>query len=69
MQQTELLARTVVLLRERPRAVTLQKIVDDTGLTMPWLSSLMKDPIPNRPSVHLVEILYNYLSDAPLFPK
>lgn len=64
--QSELLTETVRLFRNRPRSETLEKIQAATGLHPGWLSSLSADPLPARPSVYMVETLYNYLSDEPL---
>lgn len=68
MSSPSLFKRTLLLLRERPRAVTLESICDETGLSMAWLSTLIKDPPPRRPDVNRIEVLYNHLSDTPLFP-
>lgn len=67
-QNTErqtLLDRTRDLLANRPRALTLDKIEEDTGLSTSWLSAISKNRIEN-PSCNSVQKLYEYLTKTQL---
>lgn len=57
--------RTVELLRNRPRGVTLEAIARETGLTNKWLSMFGLDLI-NNPGANQVVLLYEYLSKRQL---
>lgn len=63
--RSRLLDRTVDLLRNRPRTLTLQMVSADTGLHTRWLHILL-----NReglsPSVDAVVVLYEYLTKSKL---
>ena len=63
-KEIELLDRTMHLYFGRPKTLTLAKMSEDTGISLSWLKSLPKTA---HPSVNLVERLYNYLADTPLF--
>ncbi len=63
-----LLERTRRLLSARHRKLTLTKINHDTGVGISWLSDL-EAGVSRNPGVITVEILYNYLSEEPLFKK
>jgi hypothetical protein len=57
--------RTLELLAERSRSVTLRAISEETGLPEPWLKLVSRDQIAD-PSVNRVETLYAYLNGKPL---
>ncbi len=65
MRNSELLSRTLYLVRKREPTLTYSKIADDTGLTRKWIELLMQNK-HTCPDVHKVEALYNYLSPKPL---
>ena len=57
-----LLNTTRQLLKNRPRAMTLQKISRETDLKMSWVVSMAGASPPRDPGVNMVERLYSYLS-------
>ncbi len=54
--------KTLDLMRNRPRRMTLKIIVKETDLTMGWLVTISGKSPPAHPSVNLVEQLYCYLT-------
>lgn len=63
--RSALLERTVHLLRNRPRPLTLQVVSDDTKLHMRWLQLLLSRPKVS-PSVDAIVVLYEYLTNKKL---
>lgn len=62
-----LLPHTMELLRNRPQWLSLPKIAEDTGLSLPWLHTFSRrQSIRNGYSVVKVERLYEYLSGKKL---
>lgn len=61
LPQSKLYARTLELLKQRPRTLTIQKIAEDTNLPLGWLYSIICHP-DLQPAVNRVECLYEYLS-------
>ena len=61
----QLYGRTLELLKERSRSVTLKNISEATGLPEPWLKTFAQEKVAD-PSVNRVEILYAYLNGKPL---
>ena len=62
---SKLYLKTLDLLRNRPKPLTLRKIAQDTGLPEGWLLSILSKPNLN-PAVNRVEVLYEYLSGQTL---
>lgn len=58
-------AVTHELLRQRPRTLTLDKIAEDTGLTIYWLMHYSGNANCD-PGVSKVETLYEYLTKTKL---
>ena len=57
--------RTLELFAALPRHVRNAQIAKATGLSPSWITDFTKGNIAD-PSVDRVEILYNYLNNAPL---
>jgi hypothetical protein len=67
--RSRLYSRTLELLRERPKPLTLAKIASDTGLTETWLWSIASQKTKNNdgsPQVDRVVVLYEYLTHRQL---
>lgn len=60
-----LVERTIQLLRNRPRPVTLQVVADDTKLHIRWLQLLLQRE-SLAPSADAIVVLYEYLSGKKL---
>jgi hypothetical protein len=58
--------KTLHLLKNRPRTLTLAQIEDDTGIGEAWLKRFSSERSIQDPSVNTIETLYNYLSDEKL---
>jgi hypothetical protein len=58
--RSTLLVRTLDLLRNRPRSVSLSSISQGTGLPREWLISILRRP-HSSPSVDRIQQLYEYL--------
>ena len=72
MYCSQLRERTLQLVRNRNRTITLKKIAAETSLSVPWLQRFCVDPMgpngePHDYGVGKVEELYVYLSGKPLF--
>lgn len=63
--KTKLRDKTLELLQNRSIQQTFQKIEEDTGLRVDWLSKLSQGQIPD-PSSNRIETLYEYLSGNPI---
>lgn len=63
--RSRLMLRTMELLRQRPRTLTVDMIAQDTGLHPGWIARL-SNPAYGSPSVDAVVKLYEYLSGHPL---
>ena len=59
--RSKLYLRTIQLLRDRPREISLNVIHLGTGLPRDWLVAILRDP-HSSPSVDRIEKLYEYLS-------
>lgn len=63
-----LAAKTLYLVLNRPKSLSLRRIADETGLSYAWISNLTYGRVdPNAASVGNVETLYTYLSGEPVF--
>jgi hypothetical protein len=54
--------KTLVLLSELPRHITLKEVANATGLSHAWLSDFSMQKL-KHPSIGRVEALYNYLTN------
>ena len=54
--------KTLDLMKNRPRRMTLKTIAKETDLSMGWLVNMSGSDPPKHPSVNLVEQLYCYLT-------
>lgn len=61
---SDLYARTIKLLMDRPRHLTLAMIETDTKIPVGWLRYFLANPNIHC-SVHRVEHLYRYLAGKP----
>lgn len=61
-----LLTATRKMLRERPKSLTLDKIISDTGLKRTWLNTMLSENESVEPSVIKVQKLFEYLSGEKL---
>jgi hypothetical protein len=69
MSRICLLERTIDLLNNRPKPLTLEQIeADNPDLPRRWLSSFASGKITD-PSVRRVQTLYEYLTNAPLISE
>jgi transcriptional regulator with XRE-family HTH domain len=66
MTQSKLQVKTLDLIRNRPRKITLQDIAREAGVTVSWLKQLLKNDGIEHPSVRRIEAIYSYLSSKPL---
>lgn len=65
-ERSRLLERTLELLRDRPRTITLAIIEENTGLKQTWLQSLSNGGKVKSPNVCSIVKLYEYLSESKL---
>ena len=63
----QLHTRTLQLVKNRPRTLTLEQIKTDTGLSLAWLKAFSQGLTPD-PGVNKVELLFIYLMKATLSP-
>ena len=61
-----LINKTLHLLRNRPRTLTLAQVEKETGISEHWLKRFASEKSISDPSVNTIEKLYNYLSDDEL---
>jgi len=61
-----LFEKTIDLLRNRPRHMTLQFLSKETDLKMSWLVKMAGSSPPQDPGVNMVEKLYSYLAGQEL---
>lgn len=70
MQSQTLCEKTLTLLENRPKGMTLLQIANDTGLTLYWLQSFLKNAKDSSkdfdPGVNKIVTLYNHLNDKKL---
>lgn len=66
MQEGKLRLKTLKLLQERPRTLTLSTISNDTGLTMPWLNFFLSKGKECDAGSNKIVKLYEYLSGKTL---
>lgn len=63
--QPQIAKRTREHLRNRPRTLTVEKIAEDTGLTVAWINDFSSSPERDH-GVSKVETLYFYLKGEKL---
>jgi hypothetical protein len=61
--RSALFQATIDALRNRPRTLTLQKIADDIGVKVSWVTELGRDN-PPVPGVDACVRLYEYLTNS-----
>lgn len=66
IQRSKLKEKTLELLRNRNRTLTLDEISNQTKIGKDWLKDFSANTMEN-PGVCIVETLYTFLSDKPLF--
>lgn len=66
IRPSKLKQKTFELLHNRNRKLTLDEISNQTKISKDWLKDFSADKITN-PGVCIVETLYTFLSDKPLF--
>lgn len=64
--KSQLIPRTIALLRERPHYMSLRHISEQTGVPEGWIKRFAGRHI-GEPSCLRVEALYEFLSPEPLF--
>lgn len=62
---TRLRDRTLKLLRDLPRHITLKEVADACDLQHSWLTAFVRGEI-EHPSVNRIECLYEYLTGKKL---
>mgnify|MGYP003387918121 CR=1 FL=1 len=66
LQPSKLKEKTLELLKNRNRNLTLDEISNKTKIGKDWLKDFSANTMEN-PGVCMIEALYNFLSDKPLF--
>lgn len=68
MFSSQLLERTLHLVRNRPISMTYEKLAELSDLQSNWIATFAQGKM-KEPGVSKVEALYNALAEAPLFPS
>jgi len=68
MNGSQLLHRTLDMVRDRPRSCTYEVLAEQTGIPTAWLKNFVNNRIED-PGVKRVETLFVFFAKSPLLPE